>query len=482
MPNDADLARRLSAGNLWWRADLDWEREDPDLQEAAKAPFTYEAGVLESIELGGLYLLLGPRRAGKSVEIKKQIARLIAAGVNPRRIIHFSCDGLSANDVHRLIRVGRDQSTAMVDEPRYWFLDEITGADSKWPGSIKNLRETPGGFKDDCVVLTGSSMRDLNAARKALAGRSGRIDDREKYLFPLSFRQFARVLGRTGIPDVAVIPARLWHSDEAKRTVQELLPWLDELVNLWEIYCTVGGHPRAIADYLDTGAVSSSFAQDLWDVIFGEAQKRTTTTVTGTQIDLLLSGITSRLTQPMNLTALAGEVGYGSHHTAAARIDALDSAYLTWRCHPSRDGRLRPIDGSQFKSYYTDPLLARLSSIKTGSGFPPDVSVISEQQLGHFLLRQREREQMGAVTSFTELLSYQTPSEKEIDFVSNWMDGIAFESKYVDDPADRDRQTLQSQLDAQVFKAGLLMTRAGVALDGDIWAVPAGILAWALLP
>lgn len=47
---------------------------------------------------------------------------------------------------------------------RYWFLDEITSVPA-WPEAIKWLRDNTA-FGDDCVVLTGSSARDLADAQK----------------------------------------------------------------------------------------------------------------------------------------------------------------------------------------------------------------------------------------------------------------------------------------------------------------------------
>ena len=42
-----------------------------------------------------------------------------------------------------------------------WFLDEITAVSGKWWTTIKWLRDNDAGFRSDCVVLTGSSMRGL---------------------------------------------------------------------------------------------------------------------------------------------------------------------------------------------------------------------------------------------------------------------------------------------------------------------------------
>lgn len=85
-----EIQQMLVATNRWWRQPVDWARDDPDLREANDAPFHYSAGVLNGLAPGGLHVLRGLRRVGKSVEIKRTIERLIAMGAEPRSILHAS--------------------------------------------------------------------------------------------------------------------------------------------------------------------------------------------------------------------------------------------------------------------------------------------------------------------------------------------------------------------------------------------------------
>jgi hypothetical protein len=295
----------------------------------------------------------------------------------------------------------------------------------------------------------------------------------------MTFRQFARILGVTA-PELEPVPARRWVTDEAADAVNGLLPYLDELLNAWEVYCTVGGYPRALEDFLTEGEVGAGFLQDLWDVIHGDALGRSGSAVTPTQTDLLLSGLASRLTQPVNLGALATEVGYAAGHTASARLDSLEMAYLLWRCYPSREGRWFPVEGSQYKAYFMDPLLARMATVRRGGGFAPAASAITEQQLGLHLLRQHEAERPGTFSSYTELLSMKTPSEKEIDFAGAWTDGIAFEGKYVDERIRRESLTAKSQVAGGVLRGAVLATRGFVSFTEPVWAIPAPVIVWLL--
>src|SRR5512132_3651373 len=115
--NDAELARTLTAGNRWWRGPDEWKRDDTDLRRLHDLPLDYAPDPLADTVPDGLYVLRGPRRVGKSVELKRSIERLLKDRVDPRRIIHSACDGLTAADLRRLVRVGRDQLTRQVEEP-----------------------------------------------------------------------------------------------------------------------------------------------------------------------------------------------------------------------------------------------------------------------------------------------------------------------------------------------------------------------------
>ena len=141
--NDAEINRQLTANCSWWRSPAEWELDDPDLRRLRGSRIDYEPSPLADVVPDGLYVLRGPRRVGKSVEVKRAIARLLARGVTARRVIHFACDGLRTRDLRQLVRVGRDQATRGVGDPRYWFLDEITAVDG-WPQEIKWLRTTRG--------------------------------------------------------------------------------------------------------------------------------------------------------------------------------------------------------------------------------------------------------------------------------------------------------------------------------------------------
>ena len=110
---DTEIGDRLRERNHWWRDERGWEEQDENLREAAAAPFEYRPGVLDDIRAGGLYTLSGPRRIGKSLELRRAIEALIERGVPGRNIIYCSCDGFSLQDLRRTFRVGESLTRGM---------------------------------------------------------------------------------------------------------------------------------------------------------------------------------------------------------------------------------------------------------------------------------------------------------------------------------------------------------------------------------
>jgi len=212
---------------------------------------SYRPNVLADIPRGGLILLRGPRRVGKSVELKRMVQRLLAAATRPRTIVHAAVDGWRASDLHDLVQVGKRLVPAGT-EHRYWLIDEVSSVRG-WADAVINLRDNDTEFAGDTVVLTGSSAGDLTATRKSLAGRRGPTAKPDRTLLPMGFRAFAAVMmsarGATAPAAGPLEPADL-RTPAARQAMDDLLPWIGDLTTWWEIYLQVGGFPQAVAAQL----------------------------------------------------------------------------------------------------------------------------------------------------------------------------------------------------------------------------------------
>ncbi len=460
----SEMERRL-ARTAWWSSPGDWVQGDPDLHRASRSSFEYTAGVVRNLVSGGLYLLRGPRRVGKSVEVKKAILGLIQGGEDPRRILHVAADNLAARDLRTVVAAADTACRAKGD--RFWFIDEITAIADGWQSEIKWLRDNDPRFSRDTVVLTGSSAAGLDKAIKALAGRRGDAIDSDRVLLPMSFRDFVR-LTRGGPPADVVDPLALsgLTPEAVSAGIRAIMPWMDHMVRGWEDYLSVGGFPRAV-DFHMRGTNDAVFCRELLDVIHGEALRHAHWSKA--QTDAFVRRLTEGLGAPCNRSDVATDIG-GSATLVRDRINALGNAFVLWPCHRERD--LRPHLGAQEKIYLMDPVFTRLT------GDPPRGlarGILSEQQLGIALLRARERVEPGTLLDYDAVLHHRTRTRKEIDFVGPGLGGVAIESKYVS--GDRWRRAIPT-LAASGWR-GIVATRDALDLtDPAVMAVPTGMLAW----
>ena len=459
-----EVQQMLAATNRWWRDPIGWATKDPDLREASHAPFDYRAGVLRDFTRGGLYVLRGPRRVGKTVELKRTIEELLASGVNPRCITHMAVDGLRARDLGMLVDAA---DSLMPDEDgRFWLIDEITGITDGWPGRIKWLRDNDARFRSDTVVLTGSSASNLTEATKALAGRRGAAEATDRVLLPMGFRSFVSL----ACPEPPPAAPGPWCLTEATveamtEACRILAPWLGALIRAWDDYLRIGGFPAAVAAHAARREDPLALRAGLMDVIHGDAFR--SADWSRAQTRRLLTLLEDGLCSPCNISSLVNQTGV-AHGTIKLRLSELREAFVIWPCY--REDRLRPKTGAQAKLYFSDPIYTQLA----GSG-ATEFSRLSEQQLGLALLRAAERAAPGAHLDFEQVLHHRSRTGREIDFVGPGFGGLAIESKHVDGGWRRAAQTLK----ASPWR-GVVATRSELDLSNEVAAVPAALLAWLL--
>ena len=464
-----ELQAKLTSTNGWWRLPQDWTKRDPDLQEASAAPFTHSAGVLADLERGGLYVLRGPRRVGKSVELKRTIERLIREGADPRAIMHMSVDGWSADNLGTLVRAA--DRLMPPDGHRWWLIDEITAIADGWPAQIKWLRDNNPRFRQDTVVLTGSSSSNLRASIGDLAGRRGPASAPDRVMLPIGFRTFVKLTDRESGPEAATALGPLAVADltpdRLRDAVYRLTPWLDLLVDAWEDYLRVGGFPQAIAGHIRHRLVAETLQRALFGVISGDAFRRAQ--LSDLQTTEMLRRLTRGLGSQINSSRLAREINV-SLPTAQRRIDDLCESFVAWPVH--REQGLRPNLRAQRKIYFTDPVYAQIGS---GDAQTVDETALSEQQLGMALLRSSLRHSHSNYADFDRVLHFRSATNAEIDFVGPDFGGLAIESKYAD---GRWRSSVGRTLTASPWR-GLVATRTELDLDEpETVAMPTAMLAW----
>lgn len=454
--------------NPWWRSTA-WADTDQDLREVRDSGLGYRSPCLDDLQPGGLYLLRGPRRVGKTVTVKQAIQSLLASGVPPLAIVRFAADGWLANDLRTLV-----QNVALPPAPegtgRWWFIDEVTAVKGDWATQIKWLRDNDPTFSAATVVLTGSNAESLTAASGILAGRRGRVSGTDRTLLPMGFRSFAGLL----LPELAALPrlpiGRL-HSREAAQAYNAALPWLDDLVRLWEVYLRYGGFPAAVAAARQAQPVPDWFIDDLFAVLHRDAFA--SSRLSESQTNALVARLWAGMGSPANVSGIGADADVG-HDAVARHIGYLRDAYLLWQCPQAADRTYVRRDRSQDKLYAIDPIIARLSHLRNPARPDVDPTILTEMQVGMAL--RRATFASGCPWTADEVIFYhRTKSRKEIDFVGEPLAGTAVEGKYVETGRWRGEA---ATVDASDW-GGILTTRNVLdsADSSGTWAVPAGILA-----
>lgn len=461
----------LLEANPWWRDVAGWQQRDPDLREAKlNALSHYDPRPLQGVEPGSLYLLMGPRRAGKSVAMKRAIGRLLEdRGFDPRRIVFCPCEDLAAQDLRRLVRLADDLAPGIEPESRFWLFDEITYV-SGWATALKQLRDQTI-LRSGCVIATGSSGAKLREAQGELAGREGQAGG-VRLLLPMGFRDFARELYG---PLAGQLPAETieladLQSEAAGARLMELAVYVDEISLAWERYLAIGGFPRAVVDALGHVDVQPGTANGLWNVLAGDVLH--VGSMSDRDVKALLQRLVAGIGSPLNVTNVAKALNIGAPNTVERRIDGLCASFYAWRAGTTHDG-VSIVNAARSKLYCIDPLIARLPSLRDSSIVAPDVTRLSEQQLGVSLMRGIARSERLAILDEAALLVDRSPKTgSEVDFVGPLLT-TPIESKYVSQNWRRERKALE-----QRYGHGIIATRDILDLSDSIWAVPAGLLAW----
>lgn len=465
------LAETLASLNPWWRT-ATWEGDDPDLRSARQSGLAYSSDVLANLQSGGLYVLRGPRRVGKTVAAKQAIARLIHEGVPALSIVRFAADGTAASDLRSIVQ----RVTLPAPPPgqqRFWFIDEVTGATGEWPATVKWLRDNDPSFSEATVVITGSDAEALTGAIGLWAGRRGEATQRDRVLLPMGFRTFVRLVW-PGVPETPRLPLADLRTSGARDAFAGLQPWLADLRRCWDLYLGYGGYPISVAAAKRGERTPGWFLDDIFTVIFKDVFRESRASVTATTdiVARLMEGMGS----PANLTTIAMDTDMAPT-TVTRHLSYLRNGYLAWVCPQRSPRQWMALAGAQSKVYAVDPLVARLSHLKNPARDDLDPTLLNEMMLGMAI----RRAMVAAGQEWEgddQLFYWRTPTRKEIDFVSSALGGSAIEAKFVDDGRWKGEART---VEASEWR-GVVATRSvlDTSEQDGAWAVPSGVLAYLL--
>ncbi len=466
-----DIPNRILEQNPWW-GDPDAIGRDPVLMRLQRAPFHYRPPVVRDLDLSGsaVYTLRGPRRVGKSTVLKLLAERAIQTG-RANRLLYYSfdleTDFLTLVEVYRMARELRSR---MGSGPWLVLFDEVTAV-PEWQRGVKYLRDQTEAA-DDCLILTGSSARDLRTAGERLPGRRGRIVQPDRLLLPLSFREFCIAVG-TG-PGVGPLTFHDLLHDPEGMVVREGLPFLRELQELLSAYLMVGGFPEAVADHVRGGTVEDTTVRTLWEVAAGDLARWGRDRLTAYK---LLERIVRSLGSRFSWHTLAGELDIVSHETARQYVEILADSYLLLVLHHWDTGGGRISPRKQKKLYLADTLLGSVPALIQPGAPRPELPALVENTVALTLYRSLEIEPVESFGLPGSLFYWRSSSGTEIDFLVG-----SGNMKIPVEVAWRHRVGKERTITSMErhFGRGIIVTRGTTELQGPVRQIPAALFCYLL--
>jgi predicted AAA+ superfamily ATPase len=326
----------LALLNPWWEG-----RRSPVVESWEGRRVRWRPKWIEglSLEPFSLNVVIGPRLVGKTtglhILIEEELRRRDALS-----ILYLNLDLAptfesfkALLDTYLRIRKARALKSCLI------VLDEVTSVPGWWR-LVKGYVDA-GSFRNDVLILSGSSSLRLKGEVELLPGRMGK--GKELSVLPLSFREYLSVMG------VEVEPS------EDPRNFDILLPQASKIRSYFRDYLRTGGFPLPLNS-------DPSAAEQLIRSIEGEILR------VGRSLDIAISIISQLLRaapSPISFNSVASQLSI-SHRTVREYVEFFSALMVL--------GQALYFDGSpkfrkERKFFIRDPFLAKALSIWTSTEF-----------------------------------------------------------------------------------------------------------------
>ncbi len=374
-----DLARL----NPWWSDPSEIENDSKVVEALSKEPvkdyaFTSLANTI----------LLGPRQVGKTTYLKLMIYHLVRRGVDPRRILYFSCELLEdKRDIVDLVGIYESMFSS-VSGCKYVLLDEVTFVE-EWEAAVKYILDTKMS-EGKILYVTGSSSIWLFKGYERMPGRNIGV----KVFMPLTFREYASLFGpqhlKAKLREVGSVDlSKVTDLKQVYAKVLELSPLASEAERLFRDYLRTGGFLKPSYELRSRGSIGEETYLDYVKWIEGDLARL------GKRIMLLrklMLPLTEKMSTRFSYANFAREADLGSHVTVKDYVETLEGLLLLRVFYQVSPMSKTPDYRKEKKVYFTDPFL--YSAFK-GYSYGvyrdysyEDESAVVESTVGEHLARQ----------------------------------------------------------------------------------------------
>lgn len=327
--------------NHQYGLDKFWEI-DNHLRLLREQVYIYQNPLIKELpkKIPGIYTIGGGRQIGKTTLLKQWIVELLEAQIAPKNIVFYS--GELIDDHHALVELLQAfTSQKKQNEFLYIIIDEITYI-KDWDKGIKFAADA-GYFHHCMVVLTGSDLTLMQAARMTFPGRRGKADTVDYHIYPLSFKQSLQL--KKVIPNLESLL-----EPEAEINAESMT----DLYAEFEIYLKHGGYLTAINDIARDNAISISTLKVYSDWIRGDMLKRGKQE---TYLREILQSILQRYNKQISWHNLADAMSIDSHKTVAEYCNLLESMDALFIQSALLEDKLVAAPKKPRKLSFTDPFI-----------------------------------------------------------------------------------------------------------------------------
>ena len=345
-----DWWERIKANNPWWGYS-EAIKNDTLILEFENQRYRYFHPLLKTLSTNqdGVLTLRGPRRVGKSTLVRLIVKRLLLEKNIPKEaVFFFPCDRVEDyNQLFELLKTYLEFARPKTRHRLFIFLDEISFI-KDWQRGIKELADQ-GWLKNALCLLTGSSLLDLKFGSEFLAGRRGKISPADIFFYPLSFKDFVKLVAPS--INLANPPETLFYE----------LPHINKL---FYDYLLVGGFPLTINEFYASGRLSNSIYETFFTWIENDLHKTRRNEKTA---DDLLENVIRTLTTPVSFVSLAKSISLASHLAVAEYLEILEKMFVLFSLNAYLiDQKKRDLKKNK-KIYFTDPFIFNCLFLKTRS-------------------------------------------------------------------------------------------------------------------
>ena len=299
---------RLSPDQYW--------QMDHHLRLLQAQPYLYENPIIAELSttVPGIYTVGGGRQIGKTTLLKQWVARLLAQKVNANAIMFFT--GELIDDQHMLVNYLQNFIESHAQYPLlYIIVDEITYI-KNWDKGIKFLADA-GLFSHCIVILTGSDLMLMQAARMTFPGRRGRAEKVDFHIYALSFYEYLQ------------LKKSINHLDKYMHTNEIPAPHvMQTLYQEFSFYLKHGGYLTAINDMARDGKIARATLMTYSDWIRGDILKRDKQEA---YLREIIQAIIARYSSQITWHSLASELSIDSHNTVSdycALLASMDALFI----------------------------------------------------------------------------------------------------------------------------------------------------------